>query len=102
MSELREECCRCLNNSNCLSAVDYGSIYCRLNRKYDLKNIDYGKEKDMTVIDKFVSIQTIKNKISELEEQYKEALEENSTKSFILKCQIEGFKDFEKELLYNK
>ena len=35
-----------------------------------------------------ISIQKIKDKIEELEAQYKIALEENSTKAFILKCQI--------------
>ncbi len=35
-----------------------------------------------------VPIQKIKDKIEKLEAQYKIALEENSTKAFILKCQI--------------
>ncbi len=33
--------------------------------------------------------QTLKDKMKDLKEQYKKALEENSTKAFILKCQIE-------------
>ncbi len=33
--------------------------------------------------------QTLNDKIKDLKEQYKKALEENSTKAFILKCQIE-------------
>lgn len=32
-------------------------------------------------------------KLQELEKQYEEALDENSTKAFILKCQIEGLKE---------
>ena len=43
--------------------------------------------------------QEVKDKIKDLEEQYRQVLNENSIKSFILKCQIEAFKDFEKELL---
>ena len=35
----------------------------------------------------------IREKIDELQKQYKEALEENSTKAFILKCQIEILKE---------
>ncbi len=33
--------------------------------------------------------QVLKDKMKDLKEQYKKALEENSTKAFILKCQIE-------------
>ena len=36
----------------------------------------------------YIPIQKVKDKIEELEAQYKIALEENSTKAFILKCQI--------------
>jgi len=35
----------------------------------------------------------IREKLEELEKEYKEALEENSTKAFILKCQIEILKE---------
>ena len=36
----------------------------------------------------FIPVQKVKDKIEKLEAQYKIALEENSTKAFILKCQI--------------
>lgn len=39
--------------------------------------------------EKDIWISLIKDKIEELKKEYKVALEENSTKSFILKCQIE-------------
>lgn len=99
MSELREECYKCLNNSRCIG--EYRSMYCLLNRRYDFRNIDYAEEKDITATNSFINMLAIENKIDKLEKQYKEALEENSTKAFILKCQIEGFKDFKKELLNN-
>lgn len=56
----------------------------------------------LNYIDNSIPKEVIKDKIKELEKQYKEALEENNTKAFILKCQIEGFKDFKKELLDNE
>lgn len=36
MSELREECYKCLNNQNCISAADFGSIYCMSHRKFKM------------------------------------------------------------------
>lgn len=36
----------------------------------------------------YIPVQKVKDKIEELEAQYKIALEENSIKAFILKCQI--------------
>lgn len=56
----------------------------------------------LNYIDNSIPKEVMKDKIKELEKQYKEALEENNTKAFILKCQIEGFKDFKKELLDNE
>lgn len=38
MSELREECYKCLNNQSCISAADYGSIYCMSHRKFKKPN----------------------------------------------------------------
>ena len=38
MSELREECYKCLNNQKCISAADYGSIYCMAHRKFKMPN----------------------------------------------------------------
>lgn len=40
------------------------------------------------IVEQSILDQGVKDKIEELEEQYKIALEENSTKAFILKCQI--------------
>lgn len=41
----------------------------------------------------WISKDKIRETIKELEKQYEEALEENSTKAFILKCQIEILKE---------
>lgn len=40
-------------------------------------------------INNYIPVSLIKEKLEELREQYKIALEENSIKAFILKCQIE-------------
>lgn len=36
MSELREECYKCLNNQECISAADYGSVFCMAHRKFKM------------------------------------------------------------------
>lgn len=41
----------------------------------------------------FIHKDKIREKEEELEKEYKEALEENSTKAFIVKCQIEILKE---------
>ena len=38
MSELREECYKCLNNQSCPGSADYGSIICMTKRKYKMPN----------------------------------------------------------------
>ena len=45
------------------------------------------------ILDNSISKENIEDKKNELEKQYKEALEENSTEAFILKCQIEILKE---------
>ena len=65
-----------------------------INEKGLDKNYEKALEKTMTkflknnIANDFISKQTVKDKIEELEAQYKIALEENSTKAFILKSQI--------------
>ena len=49
MSELREECYKCLNNQSCIPGADYGSIYCSLHRKYKMP----GNDKDSIYAHKF-------------------------------------------------
>ena len=49
-------------------------------------------------IDKnYIPVQIVKDKIEELKAQYKIALEENSTKAFILKCQTTILQELIKE-----
>lgn len=43
----------------------------------------------LNYIENSISKEKIRKKLEELQKQYKEALKENSTKAFILKCQIE-------------
>lgn len=45
MSELREECYKCLNNQECISGADYGSIYCMTRRKFKMQEPIDKKEK---------------------------------------------------------
>lgn len=40
MSELREECYKCLNNQKCLGGAEYGSLYCMMNRKLKMQSED--------------------------------------------------------------
>ena len=45
----------------------------------------------------FIPVQKIKDKIEELKEEYKTDLEKNSTRAFILKCQITILEDLLEE-----
>ena len=74
----------------------------RMRRDYELAksedsiDIDIFTEDIKTVLDYIensISKETIKEKIEEIQNQYKEELEKNSTKAFILKCQIEILKE---------
>jgi len=38
MSQPREECYKCLNNSKCIPSAEFGSIYCMVNRKFDINS----------------------------------------------------------------
>ena len=98
MSEPKKECYECLNYQRCPSVVEYESIYCHFNRKFEMKNVDYSKEKDKQINETFFNMLTVESKIKSLEKQYNEELDKNSIKAFILKCKLEGFKEFEKEL----
>lgn len=65
-----------------------------INEKGLDRNYEKALEKTMTkflndnINNDFIPIQKVKDKVEKLEAQYKIALEENSTKAFILKCQI--------------
>lgn len=61
-----------------LSALDIKSEYGATN-----------KELILQAIENSISREVIEKKLTELKKEYKEALETNSIKAFILKCQIE-------------
>lgn len=78
MSELREECYKCLNNQSCIPGADYGSIYCSLHRKYKMP----GNDKDSIYAHKFA---IMKKQIDEKEKEIqdlKQALAINIAKNF--------------------
>ena len=69
MSELREECYKCLNNQSCPSIADYGSIVCMTTRKFKMPR---NNEEDSVYATKFAVMQQQINekdkRIKELEE----------------------------------
>ena len=79
MSELREECYKCLNNQRCIPGADYKSIYCSLNRKYKMPgdNEDDNvfatmqkqiEEKDKRIAELEKEVENKNNKIWQLKE----------------------------------
>lgn len=71
MSELREECYKCLNNQSCPSSADYGSIICMTTRKFKMPR---NNEEDSVYATKFAVMQQQINekdkRIKELENKY--------------------------------
>lgn len=52
MSELKEECYKCLHNQDCISCADYGSIYCMSHRKFKMPKNENSDIKGKIDIDK--------------------------------------------------
>ena len=69
MSELRDECYKCLNNQNCISGADYGSFYCMTRRKFKMPE----QEDDSVYATKFAVMQ---KQINEKDKRIKELEEE--------------------------
>lgn len=65
MSELREECYKCLNNQSCPGAANYGSILCMTRRKYKMP----GNKEDSIYAHKFALMQ---QQIDEKDKRIKE------------------------------
>lgn len=55
----------------------------------DDKEFIKARETILKALENSISKEVIKEKKQKLEKEYKECLEENSTKAFILKCQLE-------------
>lgn len=55
----------------------------------DDKEFIKARETILKALENSISKEVIKEKKQKLEKEYKEYLEENSTKAFILKCQLE-------------
>lgn len=67
MSEPREECYKCLNNSNCIPSADYGSVYCMLNRKFKMNTPELHKEWERKALKYDSLVEKIKEDKSNLE-----------------------------------
>lgn len=52
MSELRQECYKCLNNQECISGADYGSVYCMTRRKFKIQEPIEKREKRIKELEK--------------------------------------------------
>lgn len=70
MSELRDECYKCLNNQKCLGGAEYGSLYCMMNRRLKMQN-----EEDSVYTYKFATMQ---KQIDDKDKRIKELEEENN------------------------
>ena len=89
MSELREECEKCLNNQKCIGGAEYGSLYCMINRKFKMT-----REEDSVYAHKFAIMQ---KQIDEKDKRIKE-LEEHQKINGELKEKIKELdKKIEKE-----
>lgn len=78
-------------NKELEEAINYLKLI-RKNHDLEKKGYVYTEEAIETVLqalENSISKEVIKEKKQELEKEYKEYLEENSTKAFILKCQLE-------------
>ena len=83
MSELREECYKCLNNQKCLGGAEYGSLYCMMNRKLKMQSED-----DSVYAHKFATMQ---KQIDEKDKRIKE-LEED-----LITAYMKGYADAEEK-----
>ena len=77
MSELRDECYKCLNNQKCLGGAEYGSLYCMMNRRLKMQN-----EEDSVYTYKFATMQ---KQIDDKDKRIKELEEEKKNKDTYIK-----------------
>ena len=79
MSELRDECYKCLNNQNCLSMADYGSFYCMTRRKFKMPEHEDNKEiieRYYTANEECIPKQKVKDILNEIQEEYDKVQEQ--------------------------
>ena len=73
MSELRDECYKCLNNQKCLSMADYGSFYCMTRRKFKMPEHEDNKEiieRYYTANEDCISKQKVKQGLEDIEDYF--------------------------------
>lgn len=91
MSELRDECYKCLNNQNCISGADYGSFYCMTRRKFKMPE----HEDDSIYATKFAAMQ---KQIDDKDKRIKELERENESKEKAYNdcyCEYKHYKQFD-------
>lgn len=74
------------------SALEYQNS--RITDILHKKEVDHLKEHIKYLEENSIPVQKVKDKIEELKKEYEIALEENSTKAFILKCKISALEEF--------
>lgn len=80
------------------SDIDYYTEYYKFinGEIFSIKQLEYIEENQKKY---FINKKAVKEKIEELKQEYKIALEENSIKAFILKCQIQILQELLEEEL---
>ena len=98
MSELREECYKCLNNQKCISAADFGSIYCMTNRKFKMPNNESTIEQNETEKE----LDKLKEQLKEKDKIIDKLKKHNYDLLRKLKNRVKEVKKLEKYSLYKK
>lgn len=98
MSELREECYKCLNNQKCISAADFGSIYCMINRKFKMPNNESTIEQNETEKE----LDKLKEQLKEKDKIIDKLKKHNYDLLRKLKNRVKEVKKLEKYSLYKK
>lgn len=74
------------------SALEYQNS--RITDILHKKEVEHLKKYIKYLKENSIPVQKVKDKIEELKKEYEIALEENSTKAFILKCKISALEEF--------
>lgn len=98
MSKLREECYKCLNNQKCISAADFGSIYCMTNRKFKMPNNESTIEQNETEKE----LDKLKEQLKEKDKIIDKLKKHNYDLLRKLKNRVKEVKKLEKYSLYKK